>query len=158
MPVAELNEIEKEFSRGEDRAPAPGHKSGEVPANYKSVHGWGADLDPRKRPMVPMELPSTVRNVRGKVTHRQKPAHRIHISNEHPDLTPVFGTSVPPRGLSGMLRDYAYEYGEGTNRRWMTLLISDRIDMIEHDRRSMAIAASVVIGVVALGFLLGSRR
>lgn len=160
MPVAEAYEVEtgKKPSRGEDPAPAPGHKAGRVPAEYKKIHGWGADLDPRKRPMVPMELPSTVTNVRGIVKHRQVPQHKIHMSNEHPDLAPVFGTSAPPRGLSGMLRDYAYEYGEGTNRHWMTLLIADRVDMLEHDRKAMAVAATVLVGVVALGLLLNSRR
>jgi hypothetical protein len=29
-------------------------------------------------------------------------------SIEHEFLTPVFGTSTPPRGLSGVVRRYAY--------------------------------------------------
>jgi hypothetical protein len=56
----------------------------------------------------------------------------VHVSIEQPDLTPVFGASVPPHGLSGMLRDYAYQFGEASNRHWMTLILADRIDVAEH--------------------------
>ncbi|HEX2059369.1 MAG TPA: hypothetical protein VHK90_01380 [Thermoanaerobaculia bacterium] len=96
------------------------------------IPGWGADLDPAKRPAVPKEKPSNVMNVRGDVElPRQEPPFRIHKSVEHPDLTPVFGTSCPPRGLSGKLRDIGYQFGEGRLARWMTLLLADRIDVVE---------------------------
>src|SRR5207253_7460861 len=84
-----------------------------------------------ERPMFPRELPSTVETVRGDVKDWQKPKVKVHMSNEHPNLTPVFGTACPPKGLSGLLRDYAYQYGEATNRHWMTLLLADRVDMVE---------------------------
>ena len=118
-------------SRGEDAVPAPGHEQGSVPADVRQIPGWGVDLDPANRPMSQKELPSNVTTVRGDVRHWQKPTMKIHVSNEHPDITPVFGTSCPPSGLSGMLRDYAFEYGEATNRHWMTLLLADRIGMVE---------------------------
>lgn len=139
MPVADSDDIrgmtpspEVKRSRGEDAAPAPGHSRGGVPDDYRQIKGWGVDLDPKNRPMVPREFPSDVNTARGPVTARQVPDTKIHVSNEQPDLTPVFGTSCPPQGLSGMLRDYAFEYGEGTNRHWMTLLLADRIDVIEN--------------------------
>lgn len=139
MPVAKPNETSAmapdpgvKRSRGEDAAPAQGHVQRPLPADYRQVKGWGVDLDPKNRPMVPREVPSNVETVRGEVRDWQTPREKIHVSNEHPDITPVFGTSAPPRGLSGLLRDYAFEYGEGTNRHWMTLLLADRIDVIEH--------------------------
>ena len=92
---------------------------------------WGADLDPAIALRIE-ELPSTVRTARGEVRDWQKPHTKVHVSNEHPNLTPVFGASVPSRGLSGWLRDYAYEYGEATNRHWMTLILADRVDIDEH--------------------------
>ena len=55
----------------------------------------------------------------------------VFMSVEQPNLTPVFGTSCPPKGLSGLLREYAYQFGEGANRHWMTLVLADRVDMIE---------------------------
>lgn len=119
-------------SRGEDSVPAPSHDATRVPQDVRQINGWGADLDPAKRPMVPMELPSDTTSLRGDVGARQEPRHRVFVSNEHPDLTPVFGESCPPKGLSGMIRSYAYEYGEGTNRHWMMLMLADRVDVLEH--------------------------
>ncbi|MBV8517351.1 MAG: hypothetical protein JO197_08100 [Acidobacteria bacterium] len=118
-------------TRGEDPAPSPHHEFNGVPANYREINGWGADLDPKNRPSFPMEYPSDVKTARGPVKHWQQPHTKIHQSNEHPGLTPVFGEAVPPHGLSGLLRDYAYQYGEGTTRHWMTLMLADRVDIVE---------------------------
>lgn len=114
-----------------DTSPAPEHDRGSVPADYRKVKGWGVDLDPANRPAYPKELPSDVMTARGEVKDWQVPKHKIHLSIEHPNLTPVFGTSCPPKGLSGLLRDYAFRYSEGTNRHWMTLIFADRIDILE---------------------------
>jgi hypothetical protein len=98
----------------------------------RTIPGWGADLDPANRPGVPKEsnrVPATLaEHVR---LERQKPPHRIHLTVERPELTPVFGTSCPPRLLSGKMRDFAYRFGEGRLARWMTLLAADRVDMLE---------------------------
>ncbi|HEX8173312.1 MAG TPA: hypothetical protein VF824_22450 [Thermoanaerobaculia bacterium] len=112
-----------------DNTPDPHHVTSTVPRDFRSIPGWGVDL--HERPMFPMELPSDVMNVRGDVKDWQVPYEKVHVSIEHPNLTPVFGVSCPPRGLSGALRNYAYKYGEGTNRHWMTLLFADRVDVVE---------------------------
>ncbi len=102
------------------------------PSRMTKEDGWGVDADPKRRPMYPMELPSDVMNVRGdNPPERQVPTVRIHKSVEHPDLTPVFGTSCPPRGLSGKIRDTAYVFSEGRLSHWMLLLLADRVDMVE---------------------------
>lgn len=140
MPIAYPDETGNDMptspalkkSRGEDAVPAPTHSSEHVPQDYRTINGWGVDSDPANRPAFPKEFPSDVKTVRGEVKDWQRPRHRVHISNEHPNLTPVFGESVPSGGLSGKLRDYAFEYGEATNRHWMTLLLADRIDVLEH--------------------------
>lgn len=118
-------------TRGEDAAPAPGHSTKHLPEDFRTINGWGADLDPKNRPAVPRELPSNVTKLRGDVKHWQKPPFRIHMSNEQPGITPVFGTSCPPHGLSGMVKDYAYQFGEATNRHWFLLMMSNRIDVLE---------------------------
>jgi hypothetical protein len=107
---------------GEDR-------TGSSPATR--IKGWGADLRPEDRPSYPKETPSDVQTPRGRVGDRQIPDVKIHKSTEQPDLTPVFGTSCPPRGLSGKLRDIAYQYSEGRLAHWMTLMLADRVDMVE---------------------------
>jgi hypothetical protein len=95
------------------------------------MHGWGADLDPADRPAVPKEKPSKVTTPRGEMPVRQVPRIRVHKSTEHPDLPPVFGTSCPPHGLSGRLRDFAYQFSEGQMTHWLTLMLADRVDVVE---------------------------
>lgn len=138
MPIARPGEsgslafdVSEKRSRGEDRVPSPGHRSDSVPADVKSIPGWGVDLDFARRNVFPMELPSDVQTARGDVKHWQVARTTVDISNEHPGLTPVFGDTLPPRGLSGMLRNYAYEYGEATTRHWMGLMLADRVERIE---------------------------
>jgi hypothetical protein len=116
---------------GDDPVPAPGHTARNVPSDYKTINGWGADLDPKNRPSYPKELPSAVETVRGDVKTWQVPGTKILQSIEHPNLTPVFGEAQPPAGLSGLLRTYAYQFGEGANRHWMTLMLADRVNVIE---------------------------
>ena len=52
-------------------------------------------------------------------------------STERGGVTPVFGTSVPPSGLSGMLRRRAFRRSENDVRHWMMLLLADRVNVVE---------------------------
>lgn len=112
-----------------DSSVAPEHVTETIPADYRQIPGWGVDI--HHRTVTPRELPSDVMTARGTVYDWQIPHEKVHMSVEHPNLTPVFGTSCPPHGLSGLLRDYAYKYGEAANRHWMTLILADRVDIIE---------------------------
>jgi hypothetical protein len=131
-----MNESDNNNGRWTTQAPPmrdtsldPHHVTDTVPRDFRQVRGWGVDL--HHRPMFPRELQSDVQTARGEVRDWQVPQEKIHNSIEHPNLTPVFGTSCPPKGLSGRMRDYAYQYSEGTNRHWLTLILADRVDMIE---------------------------
>jgi hypothetical protein len=98
----------------------------------QAIPGWGSDLDPAMRPGVPRDkAPDIGAEHLYPAIERQVPTHRIHKSTEHGQLTPVFGTSCPPSGLSGRLRDMAYRYSEGRLVRWVGLLFADRVDMVE---------------------------
>ena len=119
---------ESKRSKGEDVVPARGHKMNHVPQDVRTINGWGADLDPADRPAVPMEWPSDVMTARGDVKHWQEPIVKIYRSNEMPNLTPVFGESSPPHGLSERIRDEAYQWGEGMARHWMLLMLADRVE------------------------------
>lgn len=96
------------------------------------IPGWGADLDPANRPAVPMErTPPRLHNV-----HWDEPAPQprhvtVFHSNERPGMTPVFGTSVPPSGLSGKMRALAFRYSENDMRHWLILLAADRVNVGE---------------------------
>jgi hypothetical protein len=50
----------------------------------------------------------------------------------------VFGTSTPPRGLSGAVRRHAYKYSEGRAAHWLILLAADRVDAWESHLLSFA--------------------
>jgi len=120
----------QKHSRGEDEIPARGHRRNGLPADPRSIHGWGLDLDKAKRGVFPRELRSDVRTLRGDVKHWQTATTVVDISNELPGLSPVFGDTLPARGLAGALRHWAYEYGEGTSRHWMTLMLADRVERV----------------------------
>jgi hypothetical protein len=104
------------------------------------IPGWGADLDPDDRPAVPKEMfdPHPYGAV-WDFPERQPEEWPRERSIEHAFLTPVFGTSCPPRGLSGVIRKLAYRrYSEGRAAHWLLLIAADRVDMLESTTRSLA--------------------
>lgn len=98
----------------------------------EGIEGWGVDLDPANRPAVPMErTPPRLHNVHWDESEHQQPRVKIHHSTERPGITPVFGTSTPPSGLSGKMRDVAFRYSENDLRHWLILLAADRVNVGE---------------------------
>ncbi|WP_367868543.1 hypothetical protein [Pedobacter sp. WC2423] len=101
--------------------------------DYKSIPGWGMDADPDNEPTYPMK------NYTGDDHHRinyerslqQTETVEILQSNERPALSVVFGTTIPPSGLSGRIRRYAFRHSEDRYRHWLPLLIADRIQVYE---------------------------
>ncbi|WP_108252236.1 hypothetical protein [Planctomonas deserti] len=104
------------------------------------IPGWGADLDPKDRPSYPRErFDPGATGAHWEFPERQEEKWPRERSIEHEFLTPVFGTSTPPRGLSGALRKYAYAtYSEGRAAHWLILMGADRVDAIESHLRSFA--------------------
>jgi hypothetical protein len=102
------------------------------------IPGWGVDLDPKDRPSVPRERFDPT-GAHWEFPERQPEKWPRERSIEHKFLTPVFGTSCPPKGLSGVLRKVAYaRYSEGRAAHWLILLAADRVDAIESHLRSFA--------------------
>ncbi len=96
------------------------------------IQGWGADLDPGDRPAVPMEhSPPRLEGAPLQAPSQQPERVEVFVSPERPGITPLFGTSAPPAGLSGMLRRAAYKMTENDIRHFMLLLLADRVDMVE---------------------------
>lgn len=101
-------------------------------ADRTAIQGWGADLDHAQRPAYPMErTPPRLDNVHWDQPAAQPVNVEVLVSTERPGISPVFGTSLPPRGLSGSLRRLAFKASENDVRRWMLLLLADRIDVVE---------------------------
>jgi hypothetical protein len=104
------------------------------------IPGWGVDLNRRDRPSVPKEqFDPTFSGAHWEVPERQPETRPRERSIEHAILTPVFGTSCPPKGLSGAIRKYAYRrYSEARAAHWLLLLAADRADVVENTLRSFA--------------------
>jgi hypothetical protein len=101
------------------------------------IPGWGADLDPKDRPAVPRERMDLVSGAHWVFPERQEEKWPRERSIEHGMLTPVFGTSTPPKGLSGVMRKYSYRrYSEARAAHWLILLAADRVDSVESHLRS----------------------
>lgn len=97
------------------------------------IPGWGADLDPADRPAVPKErFDPGATGAHWDFPDRQPEHEPRERSIEHAILPPVFGTSVPLRGLSGVVRRYAYSrFSEARAAHWLLLVLGDRIDTKE---------------------------
>ena len=97
-----------------------------------AIPGWGADLDPANRPAYPKErTPPRLENPpRGQHDQQRSEVLVLH-STERPGITPVFGTSVPPSGLSGAIRKRAFRRSENDVRHWLMLMAADRVNVVE---------------------------
>jgi hypothetical protein len=103
------------------------------------IPGWGADLDPADRPSVPRErFDPSLSGAHWEHPERQPEKWPRERSVEHTELPPVFGTTCPPRGLSGVIRRLAYaKYSEGQAAHWLLLMAGDRVDTVENTLRSL---------------------
>ena len=117
--------------------PANAESSDELRAR---IPGWGVDLDPADRPSVPRErFDPALSGAHWDFPERQPEKWPRERSIEHEILTPVFGTSTPPRGASGAIRKLAYaRYSEARAAHWLLLLAADRVDAWENHLKSFA--------------------
>lgn len=98
-----------------------------------TVPGWGVDADPANDPTYPIKQRSNADHA-GYTWERpvqQRAAVEVLHSNERPSLSATFGTSTPPRGLSGALRRIAFRYSESSYGHWLPLMLADRIGVVE---------------------------
>ena len=102
------------------------------------IPGWGVDLNPKDRPSVPRErFDPDLSGAHWDFPERQPEKWPRERSIEHKFLTPVFGTSCPPKGVSGAIRKYAYRrFSEGRAAHWMLLMAADRVDSTGSHLRS----------------------
>jgi hypothetical protein len=104
------------------------------------IPGWGADLDPADRPSVPRErFDPGATGARWELPEQQPERWPRERSIEHLRLTPAFGTSCPPKGVSGAIRKLAYaRYSEAQAAHWLLLVLADRVDAWGSHLRSFA--------------------
>ena len=121
--------LENKINEFQDRKIADRNMDNRV----KDIPGWGMDADPDNDPTYPMKHYNGADHDR--LNYEKAPQQHIDrevlLSIERPGVTRVFGTSTPPAGLSGAVRRFAYKYSEATATHWMTLILADRIDVIQ---------------------------
>lgn len=160
------------------------HSHARPQRDMSHIKGWGVDLDHKNRPAYPME--HTPPRLDNRPTHEPEQQHSdvtVFHSTERPSLTPVFGTTVPPKGLSGLIRSAAFKLSENDIRHWLMLLMADRVDMVEglgadllqgkvpnvfaemgikaeweHNPAGLVKKAAIASAVVGLGYYLFKRR
>jgi hypothetical protein len=100
---------------------------------HKNIPGWGMDADPENDPTYPMKnrTGADYERIHYERAPQQQTPIEVLQSIERPAITRVFGTSTPPTGLSGALRRYAFKYSEANGAHWMTLILADRVDVVQ---------------------------
>jgi len=97
------------------------------------IPGWGMDADPENDPTYPMKHANGADHQR--LHYEKAPQQPVDMeilhSIERPGITRVFGTSTPPSGLSCAIRRYAYKYSEAKATHWMSLILADRVNVVE---------------------------
>jgi hypothetical protein len=112
---------------------------------------WGVDLDPSRRPGVPME-----RDPRPWPNTRFPPERQPGVSavpmhgRPNKQMPPVFGTATPLKGVSGAVRKLAYSYPDHYPSHWLLMMLGDRVDSWGTRARR---ALPVVLPFAVLGFL-----
>lgn len=126
---------------------------------HEPSQGAGADADPRDRPGVPMERTSREPLAAWREPERMRDVPGVTRRAELQQMTPVFSTALPPKGISGALRRRAYRVPETDARHWMALLLADRVELWEHRAaRLVKLLAVVPMGVAGVVFALRMAR
>jgi hypothetical protein len=104
-----------------------------IAINPKQIKGWGVDADPKNDPTYPMKKRTDAEQAGYSwVRPPQQPAGvEVLRSVERPNLSATFGTVIPPSGLSGVIRRFAFKYSESSYGHWLPLLLADRVGVIE---------------------------
>ncbi|GGB56960.1 hypothetical protein [Blastomonas aquatica] len=152
-----------------------------------TIPGWGVDADPLNDPTYPIRDRARDPGLTSDWERPtiQHPDVEILQSIEHIRQPAVVGTSVPPSGLSGMMRRTAFRWSESNWTHWLLLMGADRVNVIEgivddlaharipnipaemgirselaHNKRGFAkkLAVGGLIGVVAVGLLKRRRQ
>ncbi len=149
---------------------------------YSHIKGWGVDADPANNPTYPIKKSPENQLSIARPTLQISEKEILH-SNERPYMTAVYGTIAPPSGLSGQIRRYAFRYSESNLMHWLSLLLADRINVVEgifqdlsrghipnillekgwkaqwkYNRKRMVKRMAVGAGLVLLGLLVSRVR
>jgi hypothetical protein len=101
------------------------------PKSHAGVIGWGVDLPIENRPAYPKERTPPRLEVPWDKPERQRQNVEVLMSVEHVERPAAFGSVQPPSGVSGMIRRVAFKWAEADIRHWLTLILADRVNVVE---------------------------
>ncbi|RYZ06163.1 MAG: hypothetical protein EOO73_17305 [Myxococcales bacterium] len=115
------------------------------------------DQNPVDRPGVPQEMdpPAPLGNAHWIRPDQQRSEAQPVIGHGRP-LTPVYSVENPPRALSGLIRRAAYRVPDYRVRRWVMLMLADRVDVLESNPMRL-LRGAALLSVLGLG-AYGARR
>jgi hypothetical protein len=124
------------------------------------IPGYGIDADFSRRPGVPMyRSPHPEPFARIPPPRQQSAVKQFMHGRPGKTYPPVWGTAQPPKGLSGLLRGYAYKYPDHYTRHWTMLMLADRVNVWEQRLgRGLPLMALVGAGFVVGRALLGKSK
>ena len=101
--------------------------------DYKNIPGWNTDADPENEPTYPIKkwTGDDHNRINWERAVQQPVNEEVLHSNERPNISAVFGTPLPPSGLSGSIRRKAFKFSESEYGHWLNLFLADRINMFE---------------------------
>lgn len=105
----------------------------QAPEGYAHIKGWGIDADLKNDPTYPMKKRTDEERFGytwDRPTQQEQTVEKL-VSTERINMPAVFGTAVPPEGVSGAIRRIAFKYSESDYRRWLQLMLADRVGVIE---------------------------
>jgi len=97
------------------------------------IPGWGIDANPDNDPTYPMKRHTEGEHEGYSWERPEQQFVDVEVlhSNERPNLSAAFGTTIPPSGLSGVIRRAAFNYSENSYGHWLPLMLADRVQMVE---------------------------
>lgn len=111
------------------------------------------DHDLKNRPGVPMERTPTLAPGAHEDIPRQKSRVKVFRHGRPKTMPPVYGTAQPPKGLSGLIRAFAYRYPDHLVRHWTTLIFADRVNFLEARLRKL-----LPLGLLAVAGFVSFQR
>src|SRR6478672_6368392 len=97
------------------------------------VTGWGVDADPNNDPTYPMKRHTGMEHDGYSWDRPPQQEAEVEVlhSSERPNLAATFGETIPPAGVSGMIRRAAFTFSENSYGHWLPLMLAVRVQMVE---------------------------
>lgn len=108
-------------------------RTGITPVDTSKISGWGVDADPENDPTYPYRdrTKDDGLALNWERPEQQQSDVKVLQSIEYKHFPAVYGTTVPPRGISGALRRAAFKWSESNWLHWLLLLGADRVNVVE---------------------------